>query len=155
MKNLKYLSQLLFILTICFFTSCENTDIANTANLVAGNYRIQNISAKTNQGQADININPETDQIIITATDERTVKIDIVVTTARVSVGTSNANLLQSTYHDIKVEGNSENETFTLSKAINTQNNASLIGMINSNGELTLEYNISGTELFSLKAFRP
>ncbi|ANQ50967.1 hypothetical protein KMW28_18510 [Flammeovirga yaeyamensis] len=155
MKKLISITQVLIITTCFSFISCENAELANTANAVAGNYQITNISAKTNQGQATVQHNPEFDKIIISATDERTVKIDVIVTTAKVSIGTSNANLLQTIYHDVSVEGNNENNTFTLTKTINMDNNATLVGHVNSNSELMLEYKISGTELFSITAYRP
>ena len=57
---------------------------------------------------------------------------------------------------NVIVEGNLENGTFNLTKDINPESGAisGLIGTMN-NGQLSLRYVISGTELFSINASRP
>ncbi|WP_281613310.1 hypothetical protein [Flammeovirga sp. SubArs3] len=152
----KYITFSTILFTFSFFLfSCEPDDIANTASAVEGTYQVTSISAKTGQGQADITPKADIDQIVITKTDDRLVKIDFLITTAKVSFGTSTANLLQTTYYDVTVEGNQENGSFRLTKAFSQDNNATLTGSISDNGQLSLQYNIAGTELFLINAVRP
>ena len=153
MNKVFSLSSLLFFFAITFM-SCETNDLANTASAVEGTYQVSSISAKTEQGQTAVAPQSGFDQIKITKTDDREVKIDLLISSAQVFIGTSRANILKGSHENVLVEGNLENGTFNLTKDINPESGASLIGTMN-NGQLSLRYVISGTELFSINASRP
>ncbi|AZQ64512.1 hypothetical protein EI427_20570 [Flammeovirga pectinis] len=145
------LNLLLCTISLLAFISCENTDLSNTATIVEGSYRIDQISAKTSQGQTTISATQLGDEIIITEKDSRIVDIQVIVNDISVSFGSSSQNFLNTTYQDVLVEGNAENKMFSLSKTFSSNSNANLSGSINDNGRISLSYNISGTEIFYLE----
>ncbi|MBB6462100.1 hypothetical protein [Flammeovirga kamogawensis] len=145
------LNLLLCIISLLAFISCENTDISNTAAIVEGTYRINQISAKTSQGQTTISATQLGDEIIITEKDSRIVDVQVIVNDITVSFGSSSQNFLNTTYKEVLVEGNAENKMFNLSKTINSNSNANLSGSITESGRISLSYNISGTEIFYLE----